>query len=162
VNLTNIFLNCDLAKYLWSFSPWSLHISSFSSKHIFEWILAIIYPTCRLGIPIADCRKFQLFATTVLDLIWLLRNKLIHEAILPNQATVLQLLKFTLDSHYLAWKTFELPYLWTPPCSGFLKGNFDIAIRDNFAVAATVISNFDGEIILATTQKLSITDALVG
>jgi len=162
VNLTNIFLNCDLAKYLWSFSSWSLHISSFSSKHISEWILAIIYPISRLGIPIADCRKFQLFATTVLDLIWLLRNKLIHEAIQPNRAIVLQLLKFTLDSHYLAWKALELPSLWTPPCSGFLKCNFDVAIRDNFAVAAAVISNSDGEIILAATQKLSITDALAG
>jgi hypothetical protein len=37
-----------------------------------------------------------------------------------------------------------------------------VAIRDNFAVAAAVISNSDGEIILAATQKLSITDALIG
>jgi len=83
----------------------------FFSKHISEWILAIIYPTSRLGISIADYRKFQLFATTVLDLIWLSRNKLIHEAIQPNRATILQLLKFTLDSQYLAWKAFELPSL---------------------------------------------------
>jgi hypothetical protein len=56
----------------------------FLDLSISEWILTIIYPTSRLGIPIADCKKFQLFATTVLDLIWLSRNKLIHEAIQPN------------------------------------------------------------------------------
>jgi hypothetical protein len=56
--LSHIFLNYDLAKFLWSFSPWSLHISSFSSKPIFEWILAIIYPSSWLGISIAESREF--------------------------------------------------------------------------------------------------------
>jgi hypothetical protein len=62
----------------------------------------------------------------------------------------------------LAWKAFELSSFWTLSCSGFFKGNFDVAICDNFAVAVVVISNSDSKIILATTQKLSITDALIG
>jgi hypothetical protein len=79
--LSPIFLNCDLAKFLWSLSPWSFNISFFSSKPITKWILAIIYPSNRLGIPIFESRKFQLLVATVLDLIWLSRNKVIHEAI---------------------------------------------------------------------------------
>jgi hypothetical protein len=66
-----------------------------------------------------------------------------------------------LDSYYSTWQTVIFPSLWIP-CSGFLKGNFNVAIRDNFAVAAAIISNSDGEIILAVTQKLSNTNALIG
>jgi hypothetical protein len=63
--------------------------------------------------------------------------------------SLIMLLFFTflsspLDSHYLARKTFDLHSLWTLPCTEFLKGNFDVAIRDNFDVAAAVISNSDG------------------
>jgi hypothetical protein len=66
-----------------------------------------------------------------------------------------------LDSHYSTWHAVVLPSLWIPR-SGFLKGNFNVTIRDNFDVAAAVISNSDGKIILAVTQKLSNIDVLIG
>jgi hypothetical protein len=37
-----------------------------------------------------------------------------------------------------------------------------VAIRDNFAVTAAVISNSSGDIILAVTQKLNVFDVLIG
>jgi hypothetical protein len=100
--LSHIFLDCALAKVLWRFALWPLKISHFSSRPIYEWILAIIYPLNRLDIPTADYCKFQLFAALVMDLIWQSRNKLIHDGILPNLALAIQQLKVTLQSHYLA------------------------------------------------------------
>jgi sensor histidine kinase YesM len=62
----------------------------------------------------------------------------------------------------LAWKAIALASLWIPPSVGVLKGNFDVAIHENFAVVAAVISNFSSDIILAATQRLSSIDVLMG
>jgi hypothetical protein len=160
--LSHIFLDCALAKVLWRSAPWPLNISYFSSRPISEWILIVIYSSDRLAIPAADSRKFQLFAALVMDLIWQFRNKLIHDSILPNLALAIQHLKVSLQSPYFAWQSVALPSLWLPSISGYLKGHFDIAICDNFDVATAVISNSLGEIILAMTQKLSVSDILIG
>jgi hypothetical protein len=160
--LSHIFLECVLAKVLWSSSPWPLNTNLFSSGPIFEWIMAVIHPFEKLGIPKAESRKFQLFASLVMDSIWLARNKLIHEASPPNPAKTIQQLKVTLEHHYSAWKAAVLPSLWLPPDFGSFKGNFDVAIRDDFAVAAAVISDYSGEVILAATKRLSSSDVLMG
>ena len=156
------FLDCVLAKALWSSCLWSLNLARFSSKPISDWVLAIIFPHAKLNIPKTECRQFQLHATLVLDFIWQACDKLIHEAALPNLVQGIHQLKAILQQHCLAWKATALSSLWIPPGLGFLKGNFDVAIRGNFAVAATVISNSFGDIILAATQRLSSTDVLMG
>jgi hypothetical protein len=45
---------------------------------------------------------------------------------------------------------------------GCVKGNFDVAVRDSFAVVAAVISDSSSNIIMAATQKLLLTDPLIG
>jgi hypothetical protein len=40
------------------------------------------------------------------------------------------------------------------PSFGFVKGNFNVVVRDSFAVAAAVIIDDLGNIILAASQKL--------
>jgi hypothetical protein len=137
-------------------------ISSYSSKPIHEWILAIVFPAENLAIPITDVRKFQLFAVLTLDVIWLSRNKLIHEDIQPDPFKVSQQLHASLGSHLLAWKNASLPSLWLPPCVGSVKGNFDVAIRGNFAVVSAVLSDSSGEIFAAATLKLYSSDVLLG
>ncbi|XP_059451038.1 uncharacterized protein LOC132181824 [Corylus avellana] len=160
--LTHIFLECNLACSLWSSSSWPNVISAFSSKPIQEWIIAVVYPAEKLAIPSAEVRHFQLFAALSLDLIWLSRNKLVHEALLPDPAKVTQHLHSNLGFHLSAWKKASLPSLWIPPLVGCLKGNFDVAIKGNFAVAAAVISDSSGEILAAATLKLHSSDALLG
>lgn len=43
-----------------------------------------------------------------------------------------------------------------------LKGNFDVAIKDDFVVIAAVVSDSLGNIILAATRKLYFTGAVKG
>ena len=45
---------------------------------------------------------------------------------------------------------------------GSVKGNFDVAIRGNLAVAAIVLSDSFGEIFAAATLKLHSSDVLLG
>ena len=79
--LNHIFLNCDLVKVIWRTSPWPNLISSFAARPITDWIIAVIYPSAKLDVPLADIRRFQIFAAIVLDTIWFTRNKLIHDNI---------------------------------------------------------------------------------
>jgi hypothetical protein len=45
---------------------------------------------------------------------------------------------------------------------GSAKGNFDVAVRGNFAVATVVLNDSSREIIFAVTQKLFSSDVLSG
>jgi hypothetical protein len=49
-----------------------------------------------------------------------------------------------------------------PPIIGWIKGNFDVAVRGSFAVAVAVLSDENGTIFAAATQKLVSTDVLQG
>jgi hypothetical protein len=97
-----------------------------------------------------------------MDVIWFSRNKLIYEAIQSNIPKIMQQLKITHNYHILAWKAYTLSSFWSPPLQGSVKGNFDVAVRGNFAVAAAVLSDHLGEIIYARTQKLFSFDVLSG
>lgn len=51
---------------------------------------------------------------------------------------------------------FGLPHRWV-----FLKANFDVAIRNGLAVAATVLSDSNGNIIAVVSKKHSLVDVNV-
>jgi len=160
--LSHIFLKCDLARILWRSSSWPLFPSASASRHLSDWILAIISPVMMLAIPKSKVRKFQLFASLTLDFIWMARNKLIHYGIQPSPAKAIKRISFTLGLHCKAWSDSILPSLWTPPFVGCIKGNFDVAVHGDFSVAAAIISDENGNIILVVTQKLTSSDALLG
>jgi hypothetical protein len=160
--LSHIFLDCDLARILWRASPWPHNTAVFSSRPISDWILAIIYPIDWPAIPKDEVRSFQLFAARTLDHIWFSRNKLVHEALHPVPTKVIKLIYFSLNLHLSAWQDAALSSLWVPLKPSCLKGNFDVAIKDTFAVAATTISDSSGNIVFAASQKLSNLDVLQG
>jgi hypothetical protein len=91
-----------LARILWRTFPWPLLISSFAAMPISDWIMAIIYPSVKLDIPLVDIRNFQLFAALVMDAIWFSKNKLTHDAIQPDIPKIIQQLKVTHNYHILA------------------------------------------------------------
>jgi hypothetical protein len=88
------------------------------------------------------------FEDLTLDFIWLSRNKLIYEALQRDPREAILQLKINLDSHLSAWHVAALPSL--PSRMGCMKGNFDVASRNNFTTTAAVISDSSRNIILAT------------
>jgi hypothetical protein len=132
------------------------HDSCKMSKH------DIIYPFEWLAIPKNEVRRFQFFAAITLDRIWFSRNKLVHDAIKPDPKKVIKQVSSSLDLHLSAWKDASLPSLWLPSCLGRIKGNFDVAVRDSFAIVAAVVSNSSGSVILAATLKLVGSNVLQG
>lgn len=43
---------------------------------------------------------------------------------------------------------------WKPPPQGFIKANFDRAIRSGYSVAATVLSDENGQMLAACSSKI--------
>jgi hypothetical protein len=132
--LSHLFLECDLARLLWWSSPWPLITTSLVARPIVDWIAAIINPALLLAIPRKEVRKFQIFAALTLDFIWLSRNKLIFEGLKLDPVKASKSIAASLELHLIAWSGFVLPSLWSAPLSSVVKGNFDVAIREDFAI----------------------------
>jgi hypothetical protein len=94
-----------------------------------------------LAIPKNEARKFQIFAATTLDLIWFARNKLIHDAIQSVPSSNIKQISTSLENHISAWKESSLDSFWIPPCLSRIKCNFNVSVRDSFAVATAVIGD---------------------
>jgi hypothetical protein len=160
--LIHLFLECDLARLLWWNSPWPLITSSFVARPIADWIAVIVNPALLLAILRKEVRKFQIFAALTLDFIWFSRNKLIFESLKPDPVKASMTIAASLELHLSAWSGFVLPSFWSVPSSGVVKGNFDVAIMEDFAIATAVVSDSTGNIIGAATQKFFFTDVGMG
>jgi hypothetical protein len=62
--------------------------------------------------------------------------------------------------HNLAWTVAKSSSLWSP-LPGNIKANFDIAVKSNFAIAAIVLSDSNGNIIQTITKRLSTTYVVI-
>jgi hypothetical protein len=158
----HIFLDCILAKALWRSSTWPLDYSSFADLSIDCWVKAILHPHEILHIPIFEVENFQLSVVIILDAIWGARNNSVHNKVTPNfQNLVIQVQK-TIDIHQQAWTAKDLIASWNPPPIGFIKINFDVAVRPNYMVAAAIISDHDGSLLWATAKKIPLMDINAG
>jgi hypothetical protein len=86
----------------------------------------------------------------------------VHDGVVPVFSRIAFQISSSLEHHLSAWRAADYPSLWLPPAYGWLKGNFDVAVRGTFSVAVGVISDAFGNIIMADSHKLSSTDALAG
>ena len=151
-----------MARILWRSSPWPISFLAYSTMSISVWVVDILSPVAAFCIPKSEVRKFHLFVTLMLDLIWRCRNILIHEGVQPSPIRASHQLSYSFKFHLKAWNDLVLPVLWLPPTAGWVKGNFDIAAKDSYSVVVAVISDENGDIVGAVTQKLQCTNALQG
>lgn len=90
---------------------------------------------------------------------WLEINLFNHDGLQPSPKKAIRQISHSLDFHCVAWCDVAMPSLWLPPRAGCIKENFDVVVRESYVVAATVISEDLGNVILAATQKLHSNDA---
>ena len=108
----------------------------------------------KLAIPIQEVRKFQLHAAITLDHIWFSKDQLVHQARIPSLSCSLIQIASTMIDHCKAWTDSTLSSIWSPPLPGTTKANFDVAFSSEFAVAAMVVGDSNGNIIGAATKKI--------
>lgn len=99
----------------------------------------------------------------MIDQIWFDHNWLIHKNVIPVISTNLETISNVIQNHLQAWKSSSFGQsIWQPPPIGSLKLNFDVATKEDFAIAAAILSNDKGEILLAFTNKLAFLDVNKG
>lgn len=73
------------------------------------------------------------------DLIWWTRNQIVHKAAVLNLMALVNSIQRVTEEHMMVWKQQReqvLSICWTPPPLDTVKVNFDVAIRETFAVGA--------------------------
>lgn len=89
-SLHYLLFSCSYSRLIWRLSPWGLNVEFYQQHAIEEWIQSILDPPRFLGISTLDCHLFQLFAVLMLDLLWMARNKMLHEGIRYEPLPLLQ------------------------------------------------------------------------
>jgi hypothetical protein len=115
----------------------------------------VLHPTDFLGILPQDVHRFQIFVLVLLDQIWLTRNALVHGASLPAPGALLKKVRTTTLHHIQAWKSgVAISADWSPPSPGSLSASFDVAVRQEFAVAAATLRDHEGNFLAVSSKKL--------
>jgi hypothetical protein len=117
-----------------------------------QWCNIILHPE-KIGIPLPDIHLFQLFATVACDQIWMARNKVLHEDIVPNAMIISFTINRIVKLHHSAWSNKLTPKLavWEKPFAACFKINYDVAICSNFSAQAAVCRDSFGTIISCST-----------
>ena len=158
--IEHIFLQCLRTSQVWLLAPWSLNMSNLPHIDIIEWIKCIIDPKTKLGIRYEESLHFQLYASVVCDRIWMQRNKARMGEDIGLVVDLARKIQSSFNEQKAVWdevrgKKLKLIGLsWIPPPVGWVKLNFDAAIRENKTTVVVVGRDNHGRVVLAWTDIL--------
>jgi hypothetical protein len=102
-SLQHLFFGCIFVRIVWHHSFWPLDSTTFNFSSMVDWIKLIISPTNSLSIPLADCHRFQIFASVACDILWYYKNQAFHNGItFVAQNVSMHINKIALE-HFQAW-----------------------------------------------------------
>ena len=135
-----------------------------NDQPIHEWIRKIIYLSTFLQVPKEDEQKFISFATILFDRIWWCR--IIFNKKIPDPRETASYITKSYFEHLKAWTKVPTPGLrktiWQPLLIGWLKFNFDAAIRHDKVTVATCCRIDSGDLLFACSKILLASDSLWG
>nr|XP_023870351.1 uncharacterized protein LOC111982965 [Quercus suber] len=158
--IEHIFLQCLLTSQVWLMAPWPLNMSKLSHIDIIEWIKCIIDPKEKLGIRDEESLHFQLYASIVCDRIWMQKNKARLGEDIGSVVDLARKIQSSFNEQKAAWEVVRgekiemIESSWSPPPAGWVKLNFDAAIRENKTSIAVVGRDNHGRVVLAWTDIL--------
>ncbi|XP_065634872.1 uncharacterized protein LOC136069815 [Quercus suber] len=132
---------------------------------IYDWIKIMLNPRALLGLDDSEEKCFQLYALLVCDQIWMTRNKTRFEGKCSNSLELSRQIMRSYEEHKQAWKDkLHCPMrkiIWKPPPNGWVKLNFDVAIREKTSLA--IVGRDDkGDLIFAWIEQVGQDSPLVG
>ncbi|XP_030924951.1 uncharacterized protein LOC115951982 [Quercus lobata] len=140
--------------HVWLMAPWPLNMSNLSHIDIIEWVKCIIDPKMKLGIRDEESLHFQLYASIVCDRIWMQRNKARFGEDIGSVVDFARKIQNSFNEQKAAWeevcgeKLELIESSWIPPPTGWVKLNFDAAIRENKTSVAMVGRDNRGRVVL--------------
>ncbi|KAB1203276.1 hypothetical protein CJ030_MR8G026870 [Morella rubra] len=92
------------------------------------------------------------------------RNKFVHDGKLLDVTALSRSVNKLGREHLDAWNLRQYPgkLVWVPPPPDTVKVNTDVAIRENFAVAAAVFRGSQGIVLGATAEKILVGSPVEG
>ena len=94
----------------------------------------ILYPEDLLGLNSEESINFQLFAATVCDHLWMIRNSVRVKGVKSNPMEIARQILRDFEEHKQARreliKKSSRDPKWYPPPVDWIKLNFDVAIRE--------------------------------
>lgn len=108
--------------------------------NIIDWLLIILNPNRKIGIPQVEIHLFQIFAVIACDYLWFIRNKAHHDGLIPNALIISSTINKTVLEHHSAWKKKLVltPKVWRSPSPPYLKINYDTAFRDTLLAQSAI------------------------
>ena len=130
---------------------------AFKDMNIDQWIKVIIDPSEILRIQGGEAMEFSLFAAVLCDQIWMNRNKAVWGNQSVDSVKLFNQVNKVFIQHKQAWQLNlekkENSSPWKPPPLGWIKCNFDAALKPDKVVLAVVCRDSSGSIIAAQTQE---------
>ena len=142
--LEHLIIHCSYSLATRYFTAWPINLSKLGYMNTIDIVKCLIYPSRSLKIPDKERQIFTLFASLLIDNIYRVQNQNFFFQV-PLQTLIIQLrqsINPTYYEHFAAWfaMKFTLASSWIPPPLGWMKTNFDIAIRLGFSIAAAVFA----------------------
>lgn len=151
-------MECKVSKVLWLCSRWALRLDSFHHLNLEDWLIIILSNGPGLRLDNSDAKHFLIFAAVLMDMTWFSHNRVVFDKVEINPKELLisieKLSLEHLNSCYNHFRPVEAPPkpIWTPPHLGWVKINFDAAIRNSFSVLATIVRDPAGNFLFAWTS----------
>jgi hypothetical protein len=82
-----------------------------------DWIKLIISPFNSLGIPLANCHRFQIFVAVACDSLWYYRNQAFHNGFIFDARNISKHINKIALEHFQAWQSVSSASVekWIPP-----------------------------------------------
>ncbi|KAB1205959.1 hypothetical protein CJ030_MR7G016939 [Morella rubra] len=116
-SVEHLFLQCKISQILWQHGPWPLNIEVYAQLNIEDWFHIILNPKQSLGLPDSQYQNFILFVALLLDGVWFLRNKVVHNEGNPEPTIRIHDLQRRCAEHTFTWvaHTATVSNSWQPP-----------------------------------------------
>ena len=154
-SVVHVLFECPFAIIVWRHTNIPINLSSIPPKSTSEQVKSILNPVCLLGLYPSVGPSFSLLATITCDPIWWSKNKLIFEDLSNPPNRLIVDINRSFKSHSEAWLSIfaSTASQWHPPQTGWIKFNFDTAIRPNATIITVVDRDPNGMNISICTAK---------
>lgn len=118
-SLLHLLFECPLVVIAWKESLWAFCPLSVRMDSMLDWIRVIIMPEVFLGLPISHSLHFTRLAAILMDIIWFVRNQVVHKGVQIDSLAITLRMKRMFLEHSEAWKLAQAANLdrWSfPPC----------------------------------------------
>lgn len=155
-SVEHLFLQCKISQILWQHGTWPLNIEVYAQLNIEDWFHIILNPKQSLGLPDSQYQNFILFVALLLDGVWFLRNKVVHNEGNPEPTIRIHDLQRRCAEHTFTWvaHTATVSNSWQPPWVGCIKINVDVAVHQHFLIIAAICRNSLKHITKVWTKHL--------